>query len=85
MTEEQAKNSIIALAKQIDRIDGLVKHVDEDIAQLIEMRNGLTELYIDAADQIERLASDIHTEKLVSSVMKVTEAMRHRKEQFKTS
>ena len=85
MTEEQAKNSIIALAKQIDRIDGLVKHVDEDIAQLIEMRNGLTALYIDAADQIERLASDIHTEKLVSSVMKVTEAMRHRKEQFKTS
>ena len=85
MTEEQAKEQIISLAKQIDRIDGLVKHVDDDIAQLVEMRNSLTTLYIDAADQIERLASDIHTEKLVSSVMKVTGAMRYRKEQLKTS
>ena len=85
MTEEQAKEQIISLAKQIDRIDGLVKHVDDDIAQLVEMRNALTALYIDAADQIERLASDIHTKKLVSSVMKITGAMRHRKEQLKTS
>ena len=85
MTEEQAKREIISLAREIDRIDGLVKHVEDDIAQLVEMRNGLTALYIDAADQIERLASDIHTEKLVSSVMKVTGAMRQRKEQLKTS
>ena len=85
MTEEQAKKEIVTLAKQIDRIDGLVKHVDDDIAQLVEMRNSLTALYIDAADQIERLASDIHTDNLVSSVMKVTSAMKQRKEQLKTS
>ena len=76
MTEAQAKEQIVILAAEVDRIDGALRAVEKDIETLTGLHGRLVELYTKAADQIERIAGDIRNEELSQSVLKVTAAMK---------
>ena len=78
MTEAQAKEQIVILAAEVDRIDGALRAVEKDIETLTGLHGRLVELYTKAADQIERIAGDIRNEGLSRSVLKVTAAMKQK-------
>lgn len=78
MTEAQAKEQIVILAAEVDRIDGALRAVEKDIETLTGLHGRLVELYTKAADQIERIAGDIRNEELSQSVLKVTAAMKQK-------
>ena len=78
MTEAQAKEQIVILAAEVDRIDGALRAVEKDIETLTGLHGRLVELYTKAADQIERIAGDIRNEGLSRSVLEVTAAMKQK-------